>query len=94
MVDALNELELVLRDRRERLPAGSYTAELFGNPERIQRKIMEEAFEVCLELGHTSGDPERIVSEAADLLFHLIVGLVEREIPVGSVLSELNRRRK
>ena len=55
---------------------------------------MEEAFEVCLELGRTNRDPDRIAAEAADLVFHLLVGLVDAEVPFAAVLAELERRRR
>lgn len=44
--DTLHELEQTLLSRQAVRPAGSYSAELFADPERMQRKIMEEAFEV------------------------------------------------
>lgn len=92
-VDDIRELEDVLRTRRAERPSGSYTVELLDAPERIQRKIMEEAFETCLELGRASRDSERIASEAADLVFHLVVGLHEADVPFDAVLAELGRRR-
>lgn len=55
---------------------------------------MEEAFEVCLELGRARRDPERVVSEAADLVFHLLVGLVDSEVSFEAVVDELARRRR
>ena len=94
MLTAIGELEELLRERRATLPPGSYSAELFRDPERIQRKVMEEAFETCLELGRTDRDVQRIASEAADLFFHLLVGLVQSDVPFDSVLAELERRRK
>ena len=93
MSDVLTELEAVLRARRSDAPEGSYTAELLRDPERIQRKVMEEAFETCLELGRSPGDDGRIASEAADLVFHLLVGLVHTGVPFSAVLDELARRR-
>lgn len=88
------ELEDLLRQRRSQRPPGSYSTELFNEPERVQRKIMEEAFEVCLELGRPQRDPERIVSEAADLVFHLLVGLVDADVSFDDVVGELARRRQ
>ena len=64
------------------------------NPNRsFQRKIMEEAFETCLELGKPEVSHERLVSEAADLVFHLTVGLVSADASFDEVLAELDRRR-
>jgi phosphoribosyl-ATP pyrophosphohydrolase len=96
-VHALDDLEGILRTRRDEPPdAGSYSADLLRDPERTQRKIMEEAFEVCLEIGRTGDDrrPERIASEAADLVFHLLVGLVAADVPFAAVVDELAARRR
>jgi phosphoribosyl-ATP pyrophosphohydrolase len=89
----LDDLEAVLKSRRDRPPMGSYTAELLADPEKIQRKIMEEAFELCLELGRSEHSPERTAEEAADLVYHLLVGLVSVEVPLADVLSVLEGRR-
>jgi phosphoribosyl-ATP pyrophosphohydrolase len=94
MSSTVDDLEAVLKDRRAQRPAGSYTAELFDDPERIQRKIMEESFEVCLELGRAERDDARVVAEAADLVFHLLVGLVDCGLSFDEVLAELARRRR
>jgi phosphoribosyl-ATP pyrophosphohydrolase len=91
--DAIGRLEGVLHERRATRPEGSYSARLFADGELVQRKIMEEAFETCLELGHTHVDRGRLVEEAADLVFHLVVGLVGAEVPFADVLAELDRRR-
>lgn len=92
-MDVIAELEDVLRSRRAERPDGSYAVRMFDDPERIQRKIMEEAFEVCLELGRDDRDDQRIAAEAADLVFHLLVGLHEADVPFDAVLAELGRRR-
>lgn len=90
----IQELEAVLQDRRRQRPEGSYSATLFADPELVQRKIMEEAFEVCLELGHAQKDRERITAEAADLVFHLLAALVVSDVSFDDVLEELARRRR
>jgi phosphoribosyl-ATP pyrophosphohydrolase len=90
----LEELEAVLISRREDPPAGSYSATLLHDPERAQRKIIEEAFELCLELGRPVVDPGRTAEEAADLLFHALCGLVGAGVPLGDVLTVLERRRR
>ena len=90
--DVIGRLEAVLRSRRAERPEGSYSARLFTDPELIQRKVMEEAFETCLELGRTPRSRDRVASEAADLLFHLVVGLVDADVPFAEVLAELDRR--
>ena len=90
--DTIARLESVLHRRRAERPEGSYSARLFADPELVQRKIMEEAFETCLELGRVPRSPERTASEAADLVFHLVVGLVDAGVPFADVLAELDRR--
>lgn len=89
----LDELEEVLRSRRNANPDESYTAQLLADPELAQRKIMEEAFEVCLELGRATNDPALTAQEAADLLYHLMVGLVAVDVPLDAVLAVLESRR-
>ena len=94
MAGTLEELEAVLVSRREDPPAGSYSATLLADPERAQRKIMEEAFELCLELGRAAHrEPHRAPEEAADLLFHVLAGLVGAGVGLDQVLAELEARR-
>jgi phosphoribosyl-ATP pyrophosphohydrolase len=93
MPDTLHELEQTLLSRQAIRPAGSYSAELFADRERMLRKIMEEAFEVCLELNRDTADPRRVAEEAADLVYHLLVGLVSAGVSVADVLSVLEQRR-
>ncbi len=90
----LHELEQVLADRRTSDPAQSYTAALLTDPVLVQRKIMEEAFEFCLELNKTSNDAARTAEEAADLIYHVMVGLVGAGVTLDEVLSVLEGRRK
>jgi phosphoribosyl-ATP pyrophosphohydrolase len=89
----LDELEEVLQSRRTASPEESYTAQLLADPELAQRKIMEEAFEVCLELGRETNDPSLTAQEAADLIYHLLVGLVAVDVPFADVLAVLEGRR-
>ena len=93
-MSVLDELEALLRERRTNAPEGSYSAALLDDPERTQRKVMEEAFEVCLELGRAQRDGARVAAEAADLVFHLLVGLVGADVPWSDVLRELENRRR
>jgi phosphoribosyl-ATP pyrophosphohydrolase len=89
----LTDLEAVLRDRLVAAPDGSSSVTLLRDPEKAQRKIMEEAFEVCLELGRAEVDAERAASEAADLVFHLLAGLVGAGVGLDAVLAQLEDRR-
>lgn len=92
--DSIHVLEQTLLDRRATRPEGSYAAELFSDHERLLRKIMEESFELCLELGRDAVEPERVAAEAADLVFHLLAGLVAADVRFDTVLAELERRRR
>ena len=89
----LEELEAVLVDRRRHAPADSYTATLLADRELTQRKIMEEAFEVCLELARPDIATDLVAEEAADVIYHLMVGLVGAEVPLADVLAVLEGRR-
>ena len=77
--------------RRQR-PAGSYTAELLdrGVP-KISQKVGEEAVEVVVAAN--AEEPERLASEAADLLYHLLVLLQARGVPLDAVWRSWSRRR-
>lgn len=94
MSEIISELESILRERCRTRPEGSYSTELFSDKELLQRKLMEEAFETCLELGRPVVDRQRITSEAADLLFHLLVGLVGVDVSFEDVINELGERRR
>ncbi|PIR20962.1 MAG: bifunctional phosphoribosyl-AMP cyclohydrolase/phosphoribosyl-ATP diphosphatase [Deltaproteobacteria bacterium CG11_big_fil_rev_8_21_14_0_20_47_16] len=81
----------IARIRNKERPERSYTTTLFNQgAAHIGDKVMEEAEEVAravLEEGH-----ERTASEAADLMFHLIVLLEAAEVPWQDVLAELKKR--
>lgn len=88
----LPTLEGVLRSRLDDRPTGSYSLTLLTDPVLTQRKIMEEAFEVCLELGSATVDARRAAEEAADLVFHLLCGLVGAGVPWSDVEAVLASR--
>jgi phosphoribosyl-ATP pyrophosphohydrolase/phosphoribosyl-AMP cyclohydrolase len=88
---ALGRLEAVLEERRESTAEKSYVRSLYdGGPARIGAKITEEAGELAAAIASESD--ERVVSEAADLLFHAMVGLRSRQVPLRRVLAEIARR--
>jgi phosphoribosyl-ATP pyrophosphohydrolase len=92
----LHEIEAVLRDRLTQRPEGSYSLTLLTDAEKVQRKILEEAFELCLELGRHNRDgfdPQRVAEEAADVVFHVVAGLVGAGVALDDVLAELAERR-
>jgi phosphoribosyl-AMP cyclohydrolase / phosphoribosyl-ATP pyrophosphohydrolase len=87
----LGRLAQVIRARRNEAPDKSYVASLLarGVP-KINGKILEEAREVSEAL--TEGDRQHIAHEAADVLFHLMVGLEATQVPIEDVFAELHRR--
>jgi len=90
----LGELEGVIRERHAAADnATSYTAKLLsGGTRRIAQKVGEEATEVVLEAA--AGDSDRIVSETADLVYHLMVLLEACGLSLGDVVEELERRHR
>jgi phosphoribosyl-ATP pyrophosphohydrolase/phosphoribosyl-AMP cyclohydrolase len=89
----LSELERVIADRAERSPEGSYTARLFADGlDSALKKVEEETTE--LVLAAKDGDARRIAEEAADLVYHLEVVLMQRGVSMGQVLDVLRERRK
>ena len=87
----LEELEQLLKSRQAADPSKSYTARLFeAGPKRIAKKLGEEAVELALEA--ESGDPQRFIEEAADLIYHLNVLLIARDTGWEAVIGELQDR--
>lgn len=92
MTDFLQELEEVIAQRRHLAPADSYVAaQLQGPPEQLYRKLPEEATEIVLAC-LTDAKPTQIRSEAADVLFQLLLLLAKHDIPVHEVVAELQER--
>lgn len=90
-MDTLTRLEATIARRRSASPEQSYVAQLRarGLPV-IARKLGEEAVEAVIAA--LSGTREELTGEAADLIFHLLVLLQEKDIPLADVLAELDRR--
>ena len=89
--DTLERLEATIADRRGAAPAESYVASLHARGLPVMaRKLGEEGVETVIAA--ISGSREELAGEAADLLFHLLVLLGARDIPLGEVLAELERR--
>jgi phosphoribosyl-ATP pyrophosphohydrolase/phosphoribosyl-AMP cyclohydrolase len=89
---AIARLMDVLRDRFARRPEGSYSAKLFdGGVRKIAQKIGEEATEVIVAALGGEGR-ERVISESADLVFHLCALLVNEGIAWKEIEAELRRR--
>jgi phosphoribosyl-ATP pyrophosphohydrolase/phosphoribosyl-AMP cyclohydrolase len=87
----LTRLDRTIAARAAERPAGSYTVRLFdlGVP-KISQKVGEEAVEVVVAAN--TEDEGRLASEAADLLYHLLVLLRARGVPLETVWAELESR--
>ena len=90
-IEFLTELEAVIRSRRTSTGDKSYTKTLFnrGTP-FIAQKVGEEAVE--LAIAAVLGDKERTISEAADLMYHMLVLLEDNELCLSDVALELAAR--
>ena len=87
----LSRLARTIAQRAADRPKGSYTAELLAQGTgKASQKVGEEAVEVVVAAN--SEDDERLASEAADLLYHLLVLLQARGVPLDAVLQELEQR--
>jgi len=88
----LEELARVVAVRAHAPAEESYTARLLGKgPDQVLKKIGEEATEVVLAARVESDD--RLAEETADLLYHLLVALHQRGLPLARVMDELRKRR-
>jgi phosphoribosyl-ATP pyrophosphohydrolase len=90
-IDFLTELEAVIRSRRTSTSDKSYTKTLFtrGTP-YIAQKVGEEAVE--LAIAAVQGDKGRTISEAADLMYHLMVLLENNDLSLADLATELLAR--
>ena len=87
----LRDLYRLIEDRKEQRPQGSYTTYLFNSGlDKILKKVGEEATETVVAAKNP--DAERLTSETADLLYHLMVMLVERGVEFDEVVRELKSR--
>ena len=90
--EVLPDLQRTLRARQAERPEGSYTAELLDDPARIGAKVEEEAEEVARAAREETD--ERVDSEAADVLYHLMVLLRSRGRDLADVEEVLDGRRR
>lgn len=90
-MSALERLAATIAARRDADPESSWTAKLLAKgPEKCAEKFGEEAVEAIIEA--VRGDRARLTSEAADVLYHLLVMLASRDVTLAEVLAELDRR--
>jgi phosphoribosyl-ATP pyrophosphohydrolase/phosphoribosyl-AMP cyclohydrolase len=89
----LNDLYALIEMRKRDRPAGSYTTYLFDQGlDKILKKVGEEASETIIAA--KNDDAGLLAGEVSDLLYHLLVLMVEREVTLAQVGEELIRRRR
>ena len=87
----LTELQDFINQRKAEMPEGSYTTKLFHDGvNKIAQKVGEEALETVIEA--TNGGNDKLVYEASDLLYHLLVLLTEKGLRIEDVATELHQR--
>lgn len=93
MSDVLDTLFTTILDRQANPRPGSYTTKLLDTGEdEVLKKVGEEAMEVILAAKGQGN--ERLISEVADLFYHLLVLLAARGLTLADVETELARRRR
>jgi phosphoribosyl-ATP pyrophosphohydrolase/phosphoribosyl-AMP cyclohydrolase len=89
----INELSHLIEERYRERPAGSYVAGLLEDGiNRVAQKVGEEAVE--LVIAAKDEDRNGFVNEAADLLFHYLILLRAKNVPLADVTAELRRRHR
>ena len=87
----LTELQDFINKRHEEMPEGSYTTSLFKDGlNRMAQKVGEEALEAVIEATH--GTNERLIYEASDMFYHLIVLLTSKGLRIENIAQELQVR--
>jgi len=87
----LDDLYATILARKDADPGSSWTAQLLAKgPEKCAVKFGEEAVEAIIEA--VKGDTTALTSEAADVLYHLLVMLAARDVPLSDVMDTLTRR--
>lgn len=88
---SIQSLAATINARRGADPESSWTAKLLSKgPEKCAEKFGEEAIEAIIEA--TKGDKARLTSEAADVIYHLLVMLASHDITLADVEAELAKR--
>jgi len=88
----LAELYEVIEQRKRDLPEDSYTASLFTH-EKGQNRALEKLGEETTELVLAAKDDDDVASEAADVVYHMLVVLSMQEVGLEELLAELRARR-
>jgi len=89
----LKYLQDFIDRRHKEMPEGSYTTSLFkSGVNRMAQKVGEEAVETVIEA--TNGTDDRLIYEASDLIYHLIVLLTSKGLRIEDLAVELKKRHK
>ena len=91
----IRQLWRTITQRATEPTEGSYTASLIaGGTDSVARKVIEESGEVVLAAKNhqNGGEPDRVIEETADLVYHLLVLLAERGLDLAAVETELDQR--
>jgi phosphoribosyl-AMP cyclohydrolase / phosphoribosyl-ATP pyrophosphohydrolase len=89
----LSKLEEIIKSRKSKDESESYTAKLLNGPlRRIAQKVGEEGVETAL--ASVTETDAKLISESADLLYHLLVLLQAKNLELSDVVNELNKRHK
>ncbi len=87
----LHDLAATIEARKSANPETSWTARLLADgPEKAAEKFGEEAIEAISEA--VKGDKDRLTSEAADALYHLLVMCATRDVTLADIEAELTKR--
>ncbi|MBR6106078.1 MAG: bifunctional phosphoribosyl-AMP cyclohydrolase/phosphoribosyl-ATP diphosphatase HisIE [Paludibacteraceae bacterium] len=88
----LASLQDLIEARKAEMPEGSYTTKLFADGvNRMAQMVGEEALSTLISATH--GTDEQVISESADLLYHLMVLLSSKNLRIDDVVAELHKRR-
>lgn len=88
----LSSLQDLIEQRKSEMPEGSYTTKLFSEGvNRMAQMVGEEALSTLIASTH--GTNEQVLSESADLLYHLMVLLSSKNMRIEDVVAELHKRR-
>jgi len=91
MNDVVRQLYSVVRERKENPQEGSYTCYLFDKgTDKILKKVGEESAEAIIAV--KNGDKDEIINESCDLIYHLLVTLVNEGIDIDDLYTELSKR--
>lgn len=92
-IQFLAYLQDFITKRKQEMPEGSYTTSLFNKGiNRMAQKVGEEAVETVIEA--TNGTDDRMIYEASDLIYHLIVLLTSKGYRLEDLAIELKKRHK